>query len=233
MGKWALIVSSTLGHIGLLVWLDRIEAKQESEVTAFEMFEAAQEEAPPPPPPPAAVVPEPEIKPMARAKTVAAAEEAKAPEPVAAPSLDALPDFGLELGGLSGGSGGFAVRQGTGGKNLPQKLAPPKQLTASNDALPKAADPCQEGPAKPKLVNLPQPAYTDAARASGIEGKVRLSITVDATGQVSNVQVLQSLGYGLDETALSAARAARFEAAVRCGKPSSSTFTVSMRFSAN
>ena len=231
MGKWALIVGSTLGHIGLLVWLDRIEAKPESEVTAFEMFEAAPEEVPEPPPP-AAVVPEPEVKPMTRAKTVAATEEAKAPEPAAAPSLDAAPDFGLELGGTSGGARGFAVRQGTGARNLPQKLAPPKQLTAASE-LPKAADPCQEAAAKPKLVNLPQPAYTEAARASGIEGKVRLSITVDATGQVANVQVLQSLGHGLDEAALAAARVARFEAAVRCGKPASSTFTVSMRFSAN
>lgn len=232
MSKWALIVGSTLGHIGLLVWLDRIEAKTESEVTAFEMFEAAEEEASEPPPP-AAVVPEPEVKPMAQQKAVAAAEEAKAPEPVEAPSLAGLPDFGLELGGMSGGSGEFAVRQGTGARNLPQKLAPPKQLTAANDLLPKATDPCQEAAAKPKLVNLPQPAYTEAARAAGIEGKVRLSITVDAAGQVTNVHVLQSLGHGLDEAALGAARAARFEAAVRCGKPASSTFTVSMRFSAN
>jgi periplasmic protein TonB len=232
MGKWALIVGSTLGHIALLVWLDRIEAKTQSELTSFEMFEAAPEKAPEVPPP-TAVVPEPEVKPMARAKTMAAAEEAKAPEPAAVPSLDALPDFGLELGGESGGSGGFAVRQGTGARNLPQKLSAPKQLTASNDLLPNAADPCQEAAAKPKLVNLPQPAYTEAARAAGIEGKVRLSITVDATGQVANVEVLQSLGHGLDEAALAAARAARFEAALRCGKPTSSTFTVSMRFSAN
>ncbi len=232
MGKWALIVGSTLGHVALLVWLDHIEAKTQSELTSIEMFEAVPEE-PAEVPPPAAFVPEPVVQPVARKASAPAAEEARPPDPMAAPSLDALPDFGLELGGVSGGSGGFAVRQGTGAQNRPQALAAPKQLTASNDPLPRAADPCKEGAAKPKLLNLPQPAYTESARTAGIEGKVRISITVDAGGQVTDVQVLQSLGHGLDEAALAAARAARFEAALRCGKPASSTFTISMRFSAN
>lgn len=229
MGKWAVIIGSTLGHVALLGWLDQIEAKSQSELTSLEMFEApvpAEEPAPP------AVVPEPVVEPEARAKAPApAAETAPPPDPMAAPSLDQLPDFGLELGGVSGGAGGFAVRQGTGDRNRPQALGAPKQLTASNDPLPPAADPCKEAAAKPRLLNLPQPAYTDAARAAGIEGKVRISITVDATGQVTDARVLQSLGHGLDEAAIAAARSARFEAAVRCGKPASSTFTIAMRFS--
>ena len=231
MGRWSLIVGSLLGHVGLLVWLDHIEAKVQTETTAIEMFEAAQKE-PPKPPPPAEVVPEPEPQ-VARAKAAPAPAEAEAPPPDAAPSLDALPDFGLELGGVSGG-GGFAVAQGTGPRNAPQTRSVKKELTSATDnPKPTLADPCAEAPAKPKLIHLPQPGYTEAARAAGIEGKVRVSITVDATGQVTDVKVLQSLGHGLDEAALAAARAARFEAAVRCGKPSSSTFTISMRFSAS
>ena len=231
MGRWSIIIGSTLGHVGLLIWLDHIEAKVQTEETAIEMFEAAQKE-PPKPPPQAEVVPDPEPQ-VARPKAAPAASEATPPPTEAAPSLDALPDFGLELGGVSGG-GGFAVAQGTGPRNAPQTRSAPKQLTAATDnPKPVLADPCQEVAAKPKLVHLPQPGYTEAARAAGIEGKVRISITVDETGQVTDVKVLQSLGHGLDEAALTAARSARFEAAVRCGKPSSSTFTISMRFSAS
>ena len=77
---------------------------------------------------------------------------------------------------------------------------------------------------------MPQPAYTPQALEAGVEGKVRIQFTVDETGLVVDVRLLAGLGYGLDEAALAAARQATFEAAVRCGKPVSATFTVSMRF---
>jgi len=229
MGRWALIVGSGLGHVGLVVWLGHIEAKVRTEETAIEMFEAKQQE--PPKPPPAEVIPD--AAPEPRQARVAAAAKPAAEEEAAAPTLDALPDFGLELGGVSAGGGGFAVQQGTGPRSARPAPAQRKELTAAaNTPPPTQADPCQEAAAKPKLLHLPQPAYTEAARAAGIEGKVRVSITVDSSGQVTEVKVLQSLGHGLDEAALAAARGARFEAAVRCGKASSSTFTIAMRFSA-
>lgn len=232
MGRWLLIIGSIGAHIGLLTWLDHLEERKRGELTAIEMFEATPEKLPEPPPP-AEVIPEPEPRPVARQQPAAAAPEQTQQPDQAPPTLDALPDFGLELGGVSGG-GGFAVRQGSGARNAPQALGAPKPLPSSGDnPLPKAVDPCQEPPAKPKLLNLPQPAYTESARAAGVEGKVRVSITVDAAGQVTDVKVLQSLGHGLDEAALTAARSARFEAAIRCGKPSSSTFTIAMRFSAS
>jgi periplasmic protein TonB len=78
---------------------------------------------------------------------------------------------------------------------------------------------------------VPQPGYTEAARAALVEGKVRVQLTVDETGRVVSVKLLQGLGYGLDEAALAAARQAEFEPAMRCGKPASATFNISMRFS--
>ena len=42
--------------------------------------------------------------------------------------------------------------------------------------------------------------------------------------------VLEGLGHGLDEVALTAARAATFEPGTRCGKPTSATFVIAMRF---
>ena len=92
-------------------------------------------------------------------------------------------------------------------------------------------DDCADPPAKPKLLSRPSPTYTDAARAAGISGKVRVEITVDEGGRVVSVRLLQGLGYGLDEAALAAARAMTFEAAVRCGRPTSATFKIGFNFS--
>jgi protein TonB len=80
---------------------------------------------------------------------------------------------------------------------------------------------------------VPQPAYTDRAREAGVEGKVRIELTVDETGRVVAVKVLAGLGYGLDEAAVAAAQSATFEPAIRCGKPSRATFTISMRFTSS
>ena len=45
------------------------------------------------------------------------------------------------------------------------------------------------------------PEYTEEARAAAIEGKVRVEITVDASGAIRSVKVLEGLGHGLDEAA--------------------------------
>ncbi|MDB4989239.1 MAG: hypothetical protein JWN04_4417, partial [Myxococcaceae bacterium] len=90
---------------------------------------------------------------------------------------------------------------------------------------------CDEVASKPKPLVMNRPEYTEEARAAAVEGKVRVELTVDATGAVKNVKVLESLGHGLDEAALRAVQAASFEPAQQCGKPVSATFVVSIRFS--
>jgi protein TonB len=113
----------------------------------------------------------------------------------------------------------------------PQKTATPVRRALAQAPLP-AIDDCADPPAKPKPVSVPQPAYTEAARAAAVEGKVRVELTVDEAGRVVSVRVLSGLGHGLDEAAVAAAKAATFQPAVRCGKPTRATFTISMRFSA-
>ena len=156
---------------------------------------------------------------------------APASEPPA-PAAPGIPDFGVSLaggggsgpalGGLGGAGGGNGVGngQGNGVETTHRVLAPASK-----------ADTCDEPQKKPRPLSVPQPAYTDDARAAGISGRVRVEITVDDRGHVSRVRVLEGLGHGLDEAALAAARAATFEAATRCGKPVHATFTVAMRFS--
>ena len=90
---------------------------------------------------------------------------------------------------------------------------------------------CEEPPSKPRPREMQKPEYTQEARTAGIEGKVRVELTVSAEGVVREVKVLESLGHGLDEAAVAAVRAASFEPALHCGKPVEATFVVSIRFS--
>jgi protein TonB len=225
-----LIGGSLFLHGVMVVALGGIRATAASTATSIEVFESKKQEPPPPAkvetPPPDPPVPHEQPRAKAKATPAPPPPEA-APPPPSGNNLGALPDFGLELSG-GGGGGGLAVPRAAQAAPTPA----PTTKTLSKTLSPvKAADTCDEPPAKPKLVKLPQPAYTDSARAAGIEGKVRLEITVDENGKVVDVKPLTSLGHGLDEAAVAAARAATFEAAVRCGRPSRSTFTVSIRFS--
>ena len=135
----------------------------------------------------------------------------------------------------SGGPGGLPLpngdpggsNSGDGGKR--EKLA---TRTRSLDPRPKkaAADDCQEPEVKPRPLELPQPQYTEAARAAGVEGKVRVQLAIEADGSVGGVTVLASLHPDLDEAAKKAAQAAKFEPATRCGKPVATTLTISIKF---
>ncbi|MBX3261550.1 MAG: energy transducer TonB [Labilithrix sp.] len=209
--RGVLIGGSLLAHGGLVVALGALRAPASASASAIEVTETVKPEpAPAPPSPP----PEP-------------AEVQEAP-----PRARSARGACLTSGQLSGGSG-------PGGFALPAAAPPPRAVEVVAKTLEKAPAPkraldaCDEPPAKPKLLGLPQPAYTEAARAAGVEGKVRLEITVDEAGKVVDVRALTSLGHGLDEAAIAAARLATFEPAVRCGRPSRSTFTVAVRFSAS
>src|SRR5262249_12119765 len=54
---------------------------------------------------------------------------------------------------------------------------------------------------QPKLLNSPQPVYSEQARAAGIQGTIRLAVLVDETGNVQKGLVLLGRGFGLDEKA--------------------------------
>lgn len=55
--------------------------------------------------------------------------------------------------------------------------------------------------------------YPAAAKQAGIEGAIRVRLVVDATGAVKTAVLLNKLGHGLDELALSRARQIAFEPA--------------------
>lgn len=222
-----MVVSVAAHGVALVVLGNLRETDLAQAATKIEVFEAEAPEAPPPPPPPPP-------KPKAEApKPTPRAQSAEPAPPLAtdpgASALDAAPDFGLSL------SGGVAVAPAANVARTPTGTKPAARqgpVRASANLKPVAQPECTEPAVKPKVLSLPRPAYSEQARAAGVEGKVRIQLTVDSSGNVTQVRVLAGLGYGLDEAAVQAAKQARFEPGVRCGKPESSTFTIAMRFTA-
>ncbi len=204
---------------------------------------------PPPdePPPPPEPEPEPEAEPPPEAAPIDVPEPAAPPEPSPpkpkrakpepAPSQPTpapdVPDFGLQLGNPSG-PGGLSVPEGDpggsagGSKERKRVESKARKLEAKPE---KADTTCDEPEQKPRPIELPQPKYSDAARAEGIQGAVRVQLSIDATGKVTAVKVLKSLHPELDEAAKQAVEAASFAPAMRCGAAVATTITISIKFS--
>jgi periplasmic protein TonB len=236
-GRTAFIAFSLVAHVAAAFGIDTIEAKKTRAATAIEIADV-KKPAKKTPPPPAKIEPPRKPEPPARERRAATPKPAEAPPPEAPPPpaaapISDLPDFGVALSGGVDGTG-IALPAGNGVSGGPRPASAPKAAAAAPKKTALAAagplDPCEEPAAKPKPRSVPQPLGTEAARAAGVEGKVRVQLEVDETGHVVNVKLLQGLGYGLDEAALTAARRAEFEPAVRCGKPTRATFNISMRF---
>ncbi|HNG94341.1 MAG TPA: energy transducer TonB [Acidobacteriota bacterium] len=82
-----------------------------------------------------------------------------------------------------------------------------------------------------RIISQPKPHYTDEARKAHIVGKVVLSVEFRADGTIGNIRLLRSLGYGLDEQAIVAARQIKFHPALKNEKPM--TYTSRVEFSFN
>jgi len=109
--------------------------------------------------------------------------------------------------------------------------APPKEKSFGTvkEAL-QGDSPCTEELIKPKPQGFAQPQYTDEARSAEVEGRVKLKLTVDAQGNVTDVQLLAGLGHGLDESSIATAKRIKFNPGTACSKPVSSSFVISFRF---
>jgi len=81
-----------------------------------------------------------------------------------------------------------------------------------------------------QILAKPRPAYTEEARRLEIEGEVQLEVLFGASGEVHILRVVRGLGHGLDENAVTAAKAIRFLPAKRDGHTVDSTATVHIIF---
>jgi periplasmic protein TonB len=66
----------------------------------------------------------------------------------------------------------------------------------------------------PTCVYCPRPDYSKEAREKEIEGIVVLEVLVSREGKATEVKVLKSLGYGLDEKAIKAVKEWKFQPAI-------------------
>ena len=82
----------------------------------------------------------------------------------------------------------------------------------------------------PVLTNVVQPEYTQEARRARFQGFCIVHLTVDERGIPQNVHVTQSIGMGLDGSAIKAVQEERFKPAMRGGRPVRFTFAMKVSF---
>jgi len=85
--------------------------------------------------------------------------------------------------------------------------------------------------ASPVLVVKVDPEYPESARRAYRTGKVVLSFTVQVSGAVTDIEIVQSAGLDLDTAAIQAVSRWRYEPATEAGHPVIAHGTVSVPFS--
>ncbi|HEX6804069.1 MAG TPA: energy transducer TonB [Terriglobales bacterium] len=81
-----------------------------------------------------------------------------------------------------------------------------------------------------EILYKPKPTYTEEARKLNLEGEVLLEVMFGANGQLHVNRVVQGLGHGLDEAAVSATNRIKFKPAQRNGQAVDSTNIVRVTF---
>lgn len=83
---------------------------------------------------------------------------------------------------------------------------------------------------KARILSKPAPEYTKLARSRGDKGTVRLNAVLAFDGKVRNILALNSLGGGLTEQAIDAAKRIRFLPALIDGRPVSQYIVIEYHF---
>ena len=83
---------------------------------------------------------------------------------------------------------------------------------------------------KARITANPQPEYTEEARKNQVQGVVRVSAVLTASGAVTNVRAVSQLPYGLTEKAVAAARRIQFIPAKKDGRNVSQYVTLEYNF---
>ncbi len=215
-----------------------------NEIVAIQLAEAKKKKDPPKPAPPPPPPPPPQEKPKPKPAAQTHQEQAKVapqtktealpPVPVGA---DGFADLGIALGNSDGpgiaiptGPGAGAAGADAAGANAAKAAKPVATHKVEQLAVAQGAEVCNEPVVKPKRQGFVVPKYTMEARTAEIEGVVRVEVTVDESGHVIRARVLSGLGYGLDESALQAAKAMTFTPASQCGKPIVGTAVLPFNF---
>ena len=95
--------------------------------------------------------------------------------------------------------------------------------SAPREALPGLVEP-------PAVLTRVEPAYPEAARRAGVEGTVELEVAIDASGKVTDVEVVRGLPLGVSDAAADAVRRWTYRPARGPRGPIASRKTVRIRF---
>jgi len=71
----------------------------------------------------------------------------------------------------------------------------------------------------PRILHLDEPVYPPRALRLHREGKVLLRLEIDRSGKLLSATVVETAGYGFDDSALEAVRRARLAPATKGGRP--------------
>jgi len=220
-----LIAGSIVLHLGGFVAISQRSKQIEKRQTLIAMVEQKKKEEEKKPEPPKPIEAPKEVL---QPKQLKVSPVAPAPEPVESPApspaMAAMPDYGIHASANGPTTGGVGVPEGVpGGRpgGTGDAGAPQGPIVKSLGTQPAggAKDPDLSADIaawKPKPTARVKPVYPDEARSSEIEGTVVVEATIDCSGKVKIARVLQGLGHGLDEAALTAIRKTEFEPAERC-----------------
>jgi protein TonB len=233
---------SLVFHAGLALVTIAMPKPTTSQATAITLIQEKKKVEPPkpaptPPPPKHEDKPKPKPHPTPQPQQQQAkVEEVKPEAPPPLPVDNAgFADLGVALGNSDGpglavpgpiANAGAATTKGPGAAGPTATAHKVQQLDAPTQGSAACSDPV----VKPKRKVPVAPKYTMQARQAEIEGVVRVQVTVDESGHVIAARVISGLGYGLDESALAAARATTFDPATQCGKPVVGTTILPFRF---
>ncbi len=229
---------SLIAHAATIRYLPEAMMRAERpKATEMEFYEP-----PPPPPPPEPKVEEPEPpKPVEKIKIkpppVKVAEAPKPKEEAPPPPNEEPPPetpqkpvpivVGISMSSTTA-AGGFAVQVG----NTTYGKASDKIVDAANVkpySAPKYVPPGGADTDPVSLGEIKVP-YPEEAKKNEIEGSVRMKVTIDPEGHVTDVAVINGPGYGLNEAALAAMRKFRFKPAMKGGEAVGTTIVYTYTF---
>jgi len=235
-GREVMIVASLALH-GVIATaaLSAAHDKKVRRATTVSLAEPDKKPEPrkPPPPPPEQPKPRPRPKPTAAPAPVA---PVSAPEPAPVRTAPVATDtvmsneVGMDIG--TGQKPREEVKPApTPAKPKPAPAKAPTHVEHTEGASTDNAGACTEPPGKPEPTLKTDIEYTEEARAAGIEGRLVLRVTVDATGLVSDVIVVTGVDPALDAAAIATVKTWRFRPALACGKPvAGGQYTIARRF---
>jgi protein TonB len=229
------IVISAALHVGVATGLVAVAKNRDIRRRGVQVAVQSEKkkEKPKPPPPP---------KPVVHAAPKPAPTPAAAPVH-AAPARSAPVATNLAMSN-TGGSGGLDVGPGIGLHGRADAPAPAAVKTASaisdkrlqkvkEESTGGAEAPCTDEPTKPEAVVKSELSYAlhPQAQADGLEGTFRARLTIDANGEVADVEVQASIEPAFDAALIAALKTWRFKPAMACGKPvAGGTFVVKRTF---